>query len=207
MADNKTSTRQLLLETAGKLFAVNGFAGTSVKMIAEKSQQNIAAVNYHFGSKQNLFNEALKFVLEKVVKLDTIDKSTNQTDIEGEFASFIDEIARFLLSPQTPQWYGELMVRVALDSLDRPEQESLAILSPEFDYLENLASRYDKTIDKAAARRWAYSVVGQIFFYVFGRNMILLANDMSSYSQDYIDAVARQVKESSLLWLKHRQET
>lgn len=207
MADNKTSTRQLLLETAGKLFAAHGFAGTSVKMIAEKSQQNIAAVNYHFGSKQNLFNEALKFVLEMVTKLDPIDKSMGQADIEGEFALFIDEITRFLLSPQTPRWYGELMVRAALDSSGGLEQDSLAILSPEFDYLENLASRYDKTIGRSAARRWAYSVVGQIFFYVLGRNMILLANGTASYSQEYIDAVARQVKESSLLWLKHRQET
>jgi AcrR family transcriptional regulator len=63
----RKNTRQILLETAAELFATHGFKGTSVKMIAQKTGQNIAAVNYHFGSKQNLFIQTLKTVLEKIM--------------------------------------------------------------------------------------------------------------------------------------------
>jgi len=74
MKNKKVSTRQLLLETAGELFAENGMKGTSIKMIAEKSKQNIAAANYHFGSKKNLYIETLKFV---------VDKLGNSTDLKS----------------------------------------------------------------------------------------------------------------------------
>lgn len=206
MAGKKNPTRQLLLEAAGELFASNGFAATSTRMIAAKSHQNVAAVNYHFGSKQNLFNAALKYVLERIMTRRPQNKSRRRQDIETEFASYIEERTSFLLSPQMPSWYGELIVRALLVVPGGLEKNSIAILSPDFDYLENLARRFDKTIDRASARRWAYSVIGQIFFYVLGRSMILLANDMPSYSRSYIETVARQIYEFGILWLRHRSE-
>jgi AcrR family transcriptional regulator len=51
--------KELLLETAGTLFAENGFDGTSVRMIAEKSGMNIAMISYYFGSKEKLFEELI----------------------------------------------------------------------------------------------------------------------------------------------------
>ena len=51
--------KELLLETAGKLFAEHGFDGTSVRMIAEKSGMNVAMISYYFGSKEKLFEELI----------------------------------------------------------------------------------------------------------------------------------------------------
>lgn len=208
MAEKKIPTRQLLLETAGELFAEHGFAATSVKMIAERSHQNIAAVNYHFGSKQNLLNEALKFVLQKIMTPVQISgkAARHHAEIETELALFISERTRFLLSPKTPKWYGELIIRAVIDAPDDLKKENIAILSPDFDYLENLARRYVKQLSTDNARRWAYSVVGQIFFYVLGRNMILIANEMPTYSKEYISSVTEQVTETAIQWLKYRKQ-
>ncbi|HET6992512.1 MAG TPA: TetR family transcriptional regulator [Bacteroidia bacterium] len=72
--------KELLLETAGALFAEHGFDGTSVRMIAEKSGMNIAMISYYFGSKEKLFEEfiALKINymrehLQALVENDKID--------------------------------------------------------------------------------------------------------------------------------------
>ncbi len=46
-----------ILETAEKLFAENGFSGTSIRMIAQKADINVAMVSYYFGSKRNLLKE------------------------------------------------------------------------------------------------------------------------------------------------------
>lgn len=48
-------TKEKILQVAAELFAKFGFAGTSVRDIAQKSGVNLSAVNYHFGSKHNLY--------------------------------------------------------------------------------------------------------------------------------------------------------
>jgi AcrR family transcriptional regulator len=47
-------TRQRLLDAAEKLFAARSFSSVSVRMVTTKAKQNLAAVNYHFGSKEGL---------------------------------------------------------------------------------------------------------------------------------------------------------
>lgn len=48
------ATHDRILDAAERLFAENGVAGTSVRAITEQAQVNVAAVNYHFGTKENL---------------------------------------------------------------------------------------------------------------------------------------------------------
>jgi AcrR family transcriptional regulator len=48
-------TKNKILKTASKLFASNGFEGTSVRDIAKEADVNLASVNYHFQSKENLY--------------------------------------------------------------------------------------------------------------------------------------------------------
>ena len=49
-----TATHNRILDAAERLFAESGVAGTSVRAITDQAQVNVAAVNYHFGSKENL---------------------------------------------------------------------------------------------------------------------------------------------------------
>ncbi len=41
-----------ILEVAEKLFAANGFDGTSIRDIASEAEVNIAMISYYFGSKE-----------------------------------------------------------------------------------------------------------------------------------------------------------
>jgi AcrR family transcriptional regulator len=50
-------TRERILCTAEALFMERGYAGTSLRMITAKARVNLAAVNYHFGSKEALIRE------------------------------------------------------------------------------------------------------------------------------------------------------
>ena len=50
-----TATR--ILDASEWLFAEHGFDGTSMRMITTRASVNLASVNYHFGSKEALFQE------------------------------------------------------------------------------------------------------------------------------------------------------
>ncbi len=54
------STKERILGAAEELFAQHGFAGTSLRQVTSLAAVNIAAVNYHFGSKENLVNEVFR---------------------------------------------------------------------------------------------------------------------------------------------------
>ncbi len=49
-----TPTQQRILDAAERLFAEHGFGATSLRHITTRAQVNLAAVNYHFGSKDAL---------------------------------------------------------------------------------------------------------------------------------------------------------
>jgi AcrR family transcriptional regulator len=54
------STKQRILDSAESLFARHGFAGASLRQVTASARVNLAAVNYHFGSKENLINEVFR---------------------------------------------------------------------------------------------------------------------------------------------------
>lgn len=53
--------RELLLDTAERLFAEHGFEGTSIRMLAKESGVNVAMVSYYFGSKEKLFEALVEY--------------------------------------------------------------------------------------------------------------------------------------------------
>jgi AcrR family transcriptional regulator len=52
-------TKAALLEAAKQLIVERGFAGATVRELAAAAGTNVAAINYHFGSRQELLNEAV----------------------------------------------------------------------------------------------------------------------------------------------------
>lgn len=84
MAQPDTVTR--ILDTAEVLFAERGFAETSLRTITSKAKVNLAAVNYHFGSKKSLIQAVFAryldpFAVRFHVALDALDeKYRNSSD-------------------------------------------------------------------------------------------------------------------------------
>lgn len=52
-------TKQKLLDTAERLIAEQGYAATSLRHIISEAGVNLAAVHYHFGSKEDLLDQVI----------------------------------------------------------------------------------------------------------------------------------------------------
>jgi AcrR family transcriptional regulator len=77
MQELKSSlTRESILNAAERLFAQQGHDGTSLREITRAADVNLAAVNYHFGSKELLMHAVLKRRLEALncERLQILDK-------------------------------------------------------------------------------------------------------------------------------------
>lgn len=53
-------TRRKLLDAATQMFVTSGYNAVSIRAIAQRAGVNPALVNYHFGSKEALFEEAIR---------------------------------------------------------------------------------------------------------------------------------------------------
>lgn len=75
-------TRERILDVAEHQFMAHGFDGTSMRMITSAAEVNLAAVNYHFGSKESLLRAVFRRRLawlnsERLLALDALEKQAN----------------------------------------------------------------------------------------------------------------------------------
>jgi AcrR family transcriptional regulator len=67
-------TKTALLDAAKQLVRERGYAGASVRELAAAAGTNIAAVNYHFGTREKLLNQAvLEYFLEWADRVAEVD--------------------------------------------------------------------------------------------------------------------------------------
>jgi AcrR family transcriptional regulator len=75
----ETGPKRKLVEAAEKLFAEKGFEAVSVRDITQLAKTNVAAVNYHFGSREGLLNLViLRYATpvneERLARLDSAER-------------------------------------------------------------------------------------------------------------------------------------
>ncbi len=94
MALQHFSTKDRILYAAEELFAQQGFAATSLRQVTSRADVNIAAVNYHFGSKDNLVNEVFRRRMDvmSAQRLEALRKAleTAPGQLEPILAAFVE---------------------------------------------------------------------------------------------------------------------
>ncbi len=87
------STKERILAAAEDLFARYGFAGASLRQVTAAANVNLAAVNYHFGSKDNLVNEVFRRRLDELtaqrLKLLAAAQSSEHITLEKILNAFV----------------------------------------------------------------------------------------------------------------------
>jgi len=91
-------TRERLLDAAEELFSEHGFSATSVRAITKQAEVNLAALNYHFGSKEALVDA----VFERRVgplnreRLRLLEEAETRS---GQGGPTLEEVLRAFLAP------------------------------------------------------------------------------------------------------------
>jgi AcrR family transcriptional regulator len=94
------STKEKILDTAERLFADHGFASTSLRDITAEADVNLAAVNYHFGSKLDLLKAvfARRFGPVNAERLERLDALV-EPDVEEVLRAFFAPLFKRLREP------------------------------------------------------------------------------------------------------------
>ena len=110
------NTRQKILDAAEKLFARHGFESTSLRSIIASAGVNLAAIHYHFRSKEGLIRAVIerRFAPVNDERLRLLAEYENRTD--GR-APLVEEILEAFLAPMLrvgllPSGQGRLLMQL-----------------------------------------------------------------------------------------------
>lgn len=109
-------TRERLIQAAGEVFAEQGFKAATVREICARAGANVAAVNYHFGDKENLYAEALTHAQKKAIEQypATMGLGPNPTP-EDRLRAFVRAFLMRIFDPKRPSWWGKLLSREMIE--------------------------------------------------------------------------------------------
>jgi TetR/AcrR family transcriptional regulator, regulator of cefoperazone and chloramphenicol sensitivity len=200
------ATKDRLLRAAGALFAERGFHGTTIRDIALRGGVNVAAGNYHFGSKKALYLAVLRTEFLNVRALFSRRGASrtpaelarlSRRRLEDLLRARVRAMLDLLLGPP-PGLHGTLMQREMCDP-----SEALPVIVEEFvrpmtEETAALVARLEPTLDRAAVDRCVWSIIGQVLFYRTAMPALLRMLDADAYPRGFTADVAAHIVDFSL---------
>jgi len=125
---SQSDTKERILDAAERLFARQGFHATSLRAITGEAEVNLAAVNYHFGSKEALLDAVFERRLTPLnhLRLDGLQKvmeeaiaSGGPPQVESLLRAFLEPTMR-LLCPEAGGGHFVLLVGYGLVDPEGP---------------------------------------------------------------------------------------
>jgi AcrR family transcriptional regulator len=161
-------TRERLLDASERLFAEKGFRAASVRDITRESSCNIAAVNYHFGGKVNLYREVVLRRLRAVRKhrLDALDAALLQAGRNATLDFLVQTFATAFVAPLVEDNSGRLwLLLLAQELIDPqlpPETFNAEMVEPMERALMDALGQVCPDLQREDAQLCIHSLIGQL---------------------------------------------
>ncbi|MDB5615872.1 TetR/AcrR family transcriptional regulator [Tardiphaga sp.] len=142
-------TRTAILEAAERLYAARGFADVTMRDIVAAADVNLAAVNYHFGSKDELIAElfvtrGLVTNRERLNELKIAEEAGGgRAELAAIFTALIGPTLRGCLGPEKQRSdAARFMIRASIESVPPIRK----IKNREVDHLRRFAAAMRRTL-------------------------------------------------------------
>jgi AcrR family transcriptional regulator len=202
-----SGTRDRILEAAGELFAEGGFRGATVRMICERAKVNVSAIKYHFGGKEELYSEVLKYWHEFAIKkYPPLLGVSEDSPSEEQLRAFIRSLLFRLLDKGKPAWFGKLMAREMAEPTKAFDHMVKEVMRPLIRLLSSIVQKVVAIpVSEEETLRCCTSIIGQCVYYYNTRYMVqLFRQDVSSPEE--IERIADHIIHFSLKGLEHYPE-
>jgi TetR/AcrR family transcriptional regulator, regulator of cefoperazone and chloramphenicol sensitivity len=191
-------TRERLLDAGERLFAERGFRATSVREITLEAECNLAAVNYYFGGKANLYQEVFRRRLAAIREQRlasirrTMSRAGEAASLELLLQAFAAVFVGSMVEGSSGRLWMQLMSRELLESHLPAEIFRAEMFRPVQEALAEAFSEVCPGLSHEAAGRSVHSLVGQLM-HVVHLQRFLDACPGSAAESDEIDELIAHV--------------
>jgi TetR/AcrR family transcriptional regulator, regulator of cefoperazone and chloramphenicol sensitivity len=203
-ASSNAATRDRLLEAAAQEFAEHGFKCATVRNICQRAGANVAAVNYHFGDKEQLYAATLQHWLALAIEKYPPDMGVRpDAPPEERLLGFVRGFLFRMLGKGAPAWHGQLMAREMVEPTAAVETVASNIVRPLSLKLELiLRDLLGTTATEEVLRQCTASVVGQCCFYRHCAPLLAKLYPQQCYGEADLEQLARHITQFSLEGLR-----
>lgn len=195
---NPEQTRERLIEAAGEVFAEHGFRAATIRDICQRGKANVAAVNYHFGDKQNLYLEAVKCAHCSGPGLIDVVWPAEWTP-QHKLRVFIKKWLEHYLDSSRPSWHMRLMLREMTDPTDACAKLVESYIRPMANTLRGIIRELlPQGHLEHNSMLIGFSIVGQCLFYKVHRPVVELLMGPDEFAKLNIDLLADHIARFSL---------
>ena len=197
--DEIDTTRERIAEAAGEIFAERGFEGTTVRDICQRAGANIAAVNYYFGDKQQLYVEAVVRAHRWRMEQASLPEWSETTTAETKLADFIKTFIRRVLTGPDDTWHTKLVMREMAHPTAACAELVQSSIRPQFEILlAILRALLPADVSAERLRLTAFSIVGQCLFYHFADPVVRNLLTSKEYAELDVAKLAQHILDFSL---------
>ncbi len=204
-----------LLKTARRLFAERGLAATSIRDLALEAGVNIAAVNYHFGSKENLYLETLRFCYREGAALNVrtqhileraIKAGTQKAAMQG-IREYIREFLEALFHSEEAALQARLMIREMSDPTPALKVIIDEFISPKKELLVTLIAQARPALRGSKdLPLYASSIIGQCLHSRTALPVILHFLNEKEMTSELLDQMAEHIANFSQAGVMHADD-
>jgi AcrR family transcriptional regulator len=199
MDSKLTDTRTRLLDVAEHLFMANGYEGTTMRQITGEAGVNIAAANYHFGSKDVLLQEVFKRRLEWLNKerirvLDEMEAQAGGQPLKP--SQIVDAFFGTLLRMgENPEQGGQTFLRLLGRTHTDPSGLIRTLFAKEYqdvlDRCKNALYRALPEVPKAEIVWRLHFMLGATSYAIAGTDALELVTDWQVDANDKVESAER----------------
>ena len=193
-------TKRKLISAAGEVFADVGLERATIKAITDRAGTSLAAVNYHFKDKYELYHHVIREVLDDADKdfapLSMLPESMPPSE---RLRFFIDLFMRHLLTADRPEWHCTLMGREIQSQTDSALGLMTSRIQSVQAWMERLiASMLTRPYPPRALTLFADSVMGQCTYYLHEEAFICALNPGLPPVVDRLDEIIDHITRFTL---------
>ena len=198
------STQQKLLTAACEVFAENGFKNTTVRDICNRAEVNVAAINYHFGNKEKLYEAVWEYANNLAVK-----NRVNLLDLEGtsgpekKIRIFIKTFLDNILNQDRPEWDFRIVAHEMMDPTGAFNNIIEKMIRPSFLSLRDIVQELlGEGVPSEKVEKCTLSIVGQCLYYRFANPVVRQLLPEQTFDKKGLEELADHITEFSLSALK-----
>ena len=198
------STQQKLLTAACEVFAENGFKNTTVRDICNRAEVNVAAINYHFGNKEKLYEAVWENSNRVAVKkrMDELDLARTD-DPEKRIRLFVKTLLRNILDQNRPEWDFRIVAHEMISPTAAFDIIVERAIRPGFLFLKELVQEMlGEDVPKEKVEKCTLSIVGQCLYYRFANPVVRQLLPEQTFDEKGLEEIADHITEFSLSALK-----
>lgn len=181
--DRGAETRQRLLLAALDAFGRYGFDGTSTREIARRADANLAAIVYHFGSKEALHLAVAEYVVAQMraKKGDLLIEIDARLDAGDVDKATVRRLLQRVVDAQVETMLGDREVDLWGRFLMREQMEPSPVFDVTFSYMMQghrtmrrlIALLLDQREDDPAVAVRVFTLLGQVVMFCVAQPMVM----------------------------------